>query len=81
MKKILFFYGSYGGGHLSAAKSLKEYIDKNYPDCETKLVDFMEYVNKTVKEILYESLKEILELEKNSLKKSIVLRIFIISPN
>ena len=51
MKKILLFYGSYGGGHLSAAKSLKEYIDKNYPESETKLVDCMEYINKTVNKI------------------------------
>ena len=27
MKKILIFYGSYGGGHLSAARSIKEYIE------------------------------------------------------
>lgn len=51
MKKVLLFYGSYGGGHLSAAKSLKEYIEKNYPNCETKLVDCMEYINKTVNKI------------------------------
>ena len=30
MKKILIFYASYGGGHLSAAKSIKQYIDENY---------------------------------------------------
>ena len=51
MKKILFFYGSYGGGHLSAAKSLKEYIEKNYPNTETKLVDCMEYINKFVNKL------------------------------
>ena len=27
MKKILILYAAYGGGHLSAAKSIKEYID------------------------------------------------------
>ena len=27
MKKILIFYGSYGGGHLSAAKSISKYLD------------------------------------------------------
>ena len=32
MKKIMIFYGSYGGGHLSAARSIKEYIETNYID-------------------------------------------------
>ena len=27
MKKIIIFYGSYGGGHLSAARNIKEYIE------------------------------------------------------
>ena len=30
MKKILILYAAYGGGHLSAAKSIKEYIDNNF---------------------------------------------------
>ena len=37
MKKILIFYASYGGGHYNAAKSVKEYIDANYKDCDTEL--------------------------------------------
>ena len=48
MKKILIFYGSYGSGHLSAARSIKEYIDENYKDVETTLVDCIESVNKFV---------------------------------
>lgn len=48
MKKILIFYASYGGGHLSAAKSVQEYIDNNYSDVETELIDCMKYVNKTI---------------------------------
>ena len=48
MKKILIFYGSYGGGHLSAARNIKEYIDNNYTDTETCLVDCIEYINKTL---------------------------------
>ena len=44
MKKILVFYGSYGGGHLSAARSIKEYIETNYTNVEVKLVDCMEYI-------------------------------------
>jgi len=51
MKKILIFYASYGGGHLSAAKSIKEYIDTNYINTETKLVDCVEYINKPLNKI------------------------------
>ena len=42
MKKILIFYASYGGGHYNAAKSVKEYIDANYKDCDTELIDCVE---------------------------------------
>ena len=48
MKKILIFYASYGGGHLNAAKSIKECIDNNYKNCETELIDCMKYVNKPI---------------------------------
>ena len=34
MKKVLIFYASYGGGHLSAAKSIQKYITENYEDVE-----------------------------------------------
>ena len=51
MKKILIFYASYGGGHLSAANSIKEYIEDNYSDIEIKLVDCMEYVNKSLNKV------------------------------
>lgn len=51
MKKILIFYGSYGGGHISAARAIKEYIDKNYEDCETMLVDCIEYINKLLNKV------------------------------
>ncbi len=51
MKKILIFYASYGGGHLSAARSIKEYIDENYADTKTQLVDCVEYVNKVLNSI------------------------------
>lgn len=54
MKKVLIFYGSYGGGHLSAAKSIQAYINDNYPDVETKLVDCIEYINKHLNKILIE---------------------------
>ncbi len=51
MKKILIFYGSYGGGHLSAARSIKEYIDANFSDTETCLVDCIEYINKPLNKV------------------------------
>ena len=51
MKKVLFFYASYGGGHLSAAKSVESVINEKYPNIETKLVDCMKYVNKGVEKI------------------------------
>ena len=51
MKKIMISYASYGGGHLSAAKNLKEYIEKNYPDYEVDLFDCMKYVNKIIDKV------------------------------
>ena len=51
MKKILIFYASYGGGHLSAARSIKEYLEAHYEDIDINLVDCMKYVSKTVEKI------------------------------
>lgn len=51
MKKVLIFYASYGGGHLSAARSIKEYIEENYTDVETNLVDCVKYVNKAFEKL------------------------------
>ena len=51
MRKVIIFYASYGGGHLSAARSIKEYIENHYDDVELKLVDCMEYVNKVVNKV------------------------------
>lgn len=48
MKKIIIFYASYGGGHLSAAKSIESVINEKYPDYETKLIDCIKYINKTL---------------------------------
>lgn len=39
------------GGHLSAARSIKEYIENNYNDVEINLVDCVKYVNKTLDKI------------------------------
>ena len=51
MKKILIFYGSYGGGHLSAARSIKEYINLNYKDYQIEMVDCSEYINKALNKV------------------------------
>lgn len=52
MKKILIFYAAYGGGHLSAARSIKEYLEEyNKNDVEVELVNCVEYVNKVVNKI------------------------------
>lgn len=51
MKKILIFYASYGGGHLSAARSIKEYLENNYPDYEISLVDCVKYINNALNRV------------------------------
>ena len=48
MKKVIIFYASYGGGHLSAAKSIKQHIDENYKNVDLEMIDFMKYINKTI---------------------------------
>lgn len=58
MKKVLIFYGSYGGGHLSAARSIKEYIDTNYKDTETCMVDCIEYINKALNKVTTKAYSE-----------------------
>ena len=58
MKKILIFYGAYGGGHLAAAKSIKNYIDLHYSDCETKMIDCVEYINKYLNKLSTTAYKE-----------------------
>lgn len=58
MKKVLIFYGAYGGGHLSAAKAIKNYLDDNYPDCETMMVDCVEYINKYLNKLSTTAYKE-----------------------
>ncbi len=59
MKKVLIFYGSYGGGHLSAANSIKEYIDTHYSNIDTILVDCIEYVNHSFNKITTTAYTEI----------------------
>lgn len=63
MKKILIFYGTYGGGHLAAAKSIKRYIDENFENTDVEMVDCIEYINKFVNKV---STKAYVELTKNT---------------
>ena len=58
MKKVLIFYASYGGGHLSAAKSIKQYIDENYSDVQTEMIDCVKYVNKALDKITTAAYRE-----------------------
>ena len=59
MKKIIIFYASYGGGHLSAANSIKQYIETNYKECEIHLVDCMKYINIGLEKVSTDSYKMI----------------------
>lgn len=51
MKKILIFYASYGGGHLSAANSIKDYLSSIYENIDVELIDCMKYINKPIEKI------------------------------
>ena len=44
-KKVLIFYGSFGGGHLSAAKAIEAELHKQ-GNVETKSVDSLKYINR-----------------------------------
>ena len=39
MKKILIFYASYGGGHLSAAKSIQECLETSYTNYAIEAIE------------------------------------------
>ena len=58
MRKILIFYASYGGGHFSAAKSIKQYIDDNYTDTQTYMIDCVKYINKAFEKVTTTAYKE-----------------------
>ena len=58
MRKIIIFYASYGGGHLSAAKSIENYIKKYYPENKVQLIDCVKYVNKRIEKISTTAYKE-----------------------
>ena len=59
MKNILIFYGSYGGGHLAAAKSLQEEFKNNNNDVNVEIIDCIEYINKFFNKISTDTYKEL----------------------
>ncbi len=58
MKKIIIFYASYGGGHLSAARSIKQYIDSNYSDMNVELIDCVKYISNALDKVTTTAYKE-----------------------
>lgn len=58
MKKVLIFYASYGGGHLSAAKSIKQYLDEHYEDVQTEMIDCVKYINKALDKVTTAAYRE-----------------------
>ena len=51
MKKVLIFYASYGGGHLSAAKSIMQYLEDNYTDLQIEMIDCIKYINNALDKV------------------------------
>ncbi len=51
MKKVLILYASYGGGHLSAAKSIQKYIEEHYPDAIAESIDCMKYISNALEKL------------------------------
>ena len=51
MKKVLIFYATYGGGHLSAAKSIKQYLEEHYTNLQIEMIDCVEYINKALNSV------------------------------
>lgn len=55
MNKIMILYASVGGGHYKAASGINNYINENYPNCKTELVDALKYTNKLVDKLVVNS--------------------------
>lgn len=51
MKKILIFYASYGGGHLSAAKSIQECLETSYTNIQIEVIDCIKYINRMLNKV------------------------------
>ena len=60
MKKVLILYGAYGGGHLSAAKTICKQLEDHYNhEVEVTMLDCIEYINKYVNKVSTEAYKEL----------------------
>ena len=60
MKKVLILYGAYGGGHLSAAKTITKQLESLYKDeVSVTMIDCIEYINKYVNKVSTEAYKEL----------------------
>ena len=51
METILIFYASYGGGHLSAAKSIQNHIVEKCENVAVEMIDCMKYINKPIEKL------------------------------
>ena len=58
INKVLVLYASYGGGHLSAARSINEFIENNYPNIQTELIDCVKYINKALEAVTTKAYSE-----------------------
>ena len=56
--KVIIFYAKYGGGHLSAARSIENCINTYYKNVNVELIDFMEYANKEFNKITINDITE-----------------------
>ena len=64
MKKVLILYGAYGGGHLSAAKTISKHLETTYKDeIQITMLDCIEYINKYVNKVSTEAYKELAKKE------------------
>ena len=57
MKKILVLYAKYGGGHYSAANSIKTQLEK-YDNIQVEMVDCIEYISKVLNKLTTSAYKE-----------------------
>lgn len=50
--KILFLTAATGGGHVKTAQAIMQQMEKQIPDCKTKLVDSLKYINPLVDRLI-----------------------------
>ncbi len=61
MMKILILTAKYGMGHVSAANSIKEEIEKFHPGAQVEIVDFYEYSMPFLAKYMYKAFKAIVK--------------------